>query len=145
MLALVVNIITNETCLPTSANLAGGQTYTSGQEGGQGSFAADMKKETSQLWGGQMASIEVEMKADFLEEAAFLMGLEEGGLGSEETKENVLGGRDPVNKGVESEKFGTRAKSLSLSRGGCGEQREWRTGRKAPLPPFRPYYFCFTY
>ena len=67
-----------------------------------------------------MASIEVEMKADFLEEAAFLMGLEEGGLGSEETKEDVLGGRDPENKGVESEKCGTRAKRLSLSRGGAG-------------------------
>lgn len=40
--------------------------------------------------------IVVGMKVDFLEEAAFLMGLKEGGLCSKEMmNKDVLGGRDP--------------------------------------------------
>lgn len=47
---------------------------------------------------------------DFLEEAAFLMGLKEGGLRSKEMmNKDVLGGRDPGHKGVESEESGTWA------------------------------------
>lgn len=44
----------------------------------------------------------MEMKADVLEEAAVLMGLKDkGGLDPEEMMDkDVLGGKDPVNKGV---------------------------------------------
>ena len=69
---------------------------------------------------------------DFQQTAAFLMNLQEEGLGSEEVKnKDVLGGRDPVNKGVQSEKLGTRAKSPQL--GGA-----WRAGAELGWRPPAP-------
>lgn len=76
------------------------------------------------------------MTADFRQAAAFLMSLQDRGLGSEEMRNiDVLGGRDPVNKGVEPEKRGTRAKSCSW--GGAWRAGAW-LGWRLPAPISSP-------
>ena len=94
------------------------------------SFTADVRGAfTSTGRAAGFQGVEAEMK-DFQQAAAFLMSLQEG-LGFEEMRnKDVLGGRDPVNKGVQSEKPGTRAKSPQL-----GE--EWRAdlGWAGVFPP----------
>ena len=94
------------------------------------SFTADVRGAfTSTGRAAGFQGVEAEMK-DFQQAAAFLMSLQEG-LGLEEMRnKDVLGGRDPVNKGVQSEKPGTRAKSPQL-----GE--EWRAdlGWAGVFPP----------
>lgn len=69
------------------------------------------------------------MKADFLEEAALLTGLKgEEGLGPEEMRDtDVLGGKDPVNKGVRE--CGAWAAEPEL-----GEQQMLGSDGKSSLP-----------